>query len=63
MKGQDMDFSKKQPKVNMTVRVDPDIVQKAKKKNLNISEIVRVALDKAVNGEFVPEDNKRRRGA
>lgn len=58
MKGSQMDFSKKQPKVNMTVRVDPDIVKKAKNKNLNVSEIVRVALDKAVNGDVVTENGR-----
>lgn len=47
------DFKKKPPKINVTVRVDGSIIAKAKKKNINISEVCRQALELAINGKFV----------
>lgn len=45
-------FTKKEPKVNLTVRVDGSIIEAAKKKNINISEVVRYALEQAVSGKL-----------
>jgi post-segregation antitoxin (ccd killing protein) len=47
------DFKKKPPKKNVTVRVDGNVIAKAKKKNINISEVCRHALELAVDGKFV----------
>lgn len=49
-------FIRKLPKKNLTVRVDGEIIEKAKKKNINISEVVRFALEQAVSGKL----NERR---
>lgn len=63
--GVTVDYTKKQPKVNVTVRVDPVKLEEAKKRRLNISNIVRDALDKELNGSSSPKaDVKgRRKGA
>ena len=59
-----MDFKKKEPKKNLTVRVDGEIVKSARKKKINISEVVRYALEQAVNGKLAEETTtKSRRGA
>lgn len=48
-------FKKKKPKVNMTVRVDPDILKKCKRKGLNLSGICGKALELAVDGKFTED--------
>ena len=57
-----MDLKHSPPKQNLTVRVDGEIIEKCKKKNLNISRIVRLALELALDGKLV-EPAKARKGA
>ncbi len=47
------DFKKKPPKKNVTIRVDGNVIDKAKRKKLNISEVCRHALELAVDGKFI----------
>ena len=51
-------FTKKEPKQNLTVRVDGSIIEAAKKKNINISEVVRYALEQAISGKLASKSRK-----
>lgn len=51
-------FVKKEPKQNLTVRVDGSIIEAAKKKNINISEVVRYALEQAISGKLASKSKR-----
>lgn len=51
-------FVKKEPKQNLTVRVDGVIIEQAKKKNINISEVVRFALEQAISGKLAVKSRR-----
>jgi len=51
-------FTKKLPKRNLTVRVDGDVIEEAKKMNINISDVVRYALEQAVNGKLATKSRR-----
>lgn len=46
------EFTKKPPKQNLTVRVDGEVLDLAKKRNINVSQVIRHALEQAVHGKL-----------
>ena len=45
-------FVKKAPKKTMSIRMDEELIQKAKGLRINISKVCRKAIRQAINGEF-----------
>lgn len=54
---------KQVPKKNVTVKMDPDDVALAKKKNINISKVCRYALRMAIEGKLGINDKNGRASA
>lgn len=55
-------FVKRPPKKNVTVKVDPDLLDECRKKNINISKVCRHALKLAIEGKLI-EQSKGSRSA
>ena len=48
-------FVKKEPKKNVTIKVDPDLLKDCRENNINISKVCRYALKLAIEGKLVEE--------
>lgn len=54
----DANFVKKN-KVNVTVKIDPDDLEKARESNINISKVCRYALKLAIEGKLIEQPAKK----